>query len=383
MFATSSNAAGESRWRAPRPAGSATAPASWVPTSCGGRPAAIPARTSWARPTAWPASSVAPAPTSSTCTAPRPGSWGVWCCAVASPRSSSPTPGRSWPPRARSAGHRWPGSGTPPVGPANCSASARASALVGEEKGIVGPTSVVPNGVDLTQLHPADADDRTAARTALGLPDVPTVVCVGRLAPQKGQSDLLGGLGAGPGPGAGGPAGTGRGRPGPRGSSSDGWRPAPACGSSAPRSDVSTWFAAADVVAVPSRWEGMALVPLEAMACARSVVATDVTGMAESLPAGAGAMVPPGSPVELAGALSSRLARSSAVRGRRLDRSSPRGAPPRCGYFRTGSCPGGSASCGDEAAVRLITLWRGSARVTAAMVRNMILMSPHNDQFSM
>ena len=57
------------------------------------------------------------------------------------------------------------------------------------------------------------------------------------------------------------------------------------------RTDVPTWLAAADVVVVPSRWEGMALVPLEAMACARSVVATDVNGVVESVPVDAGAIV--------------------------------------------------------------------------------------------
>jgi glycosyltransferase involved in cell wall biosynthesis len=54
-----------------------------------------------------------------------------------------------------------------------------------------------------------------------------------------------------------------------------------------------TWYAAADVVIVPSRWEGMPLVPLEAMASARSVVAFDVDGVAEAV-ADAGAVVPAG-----------------------------------------------------------------------------------------
>ena len=47
------------------------------------------------------------------------------------------------------------------------------------------------------------------------------------------------------------------------------------------------------MVVVPSHWEGMALVPLEAMACARSVVATDVNGVVDSLPPAAGAIVAP------------------------------------------------------------------------------------------
>ena len=36
----------------------------------------------------------------------------------------------------------------------------------------------------------------------------------------------------------------------------------------------------------------MTLVPLEAMACARSVVATDVAGIVDSVPETAGAIVP-------------------------------------------------------------------------------------------
>ena len=49
------------------------------------------------------------------------------------------------------------------------------------------------------------------------------------------------------------------------------------------REDVPLWYSAADLVAIPSRWEGMALCALEAMACARSVVGFDVPGFAECL----------------------------------------------------------------------------------------------------
>jgi glycosyltransferase involved in cell wall biosynthesis len=73
------------------------------------------------------------------------------------------------------------------------------------------------------------------------------------------------------------------------------------------RSDVRTWLAAANVVAVPSRWEGMPLVPLEAMASARSVVATDVTGIVDSVPPHAGAIVPAGDRQALVAALVRRL----------------------------------------------------------------------------
>jgi glycosyltransferase involved in cell wall biosynthesis len=73
------------------------------------------------------------------------------------------------------------------------------------------------------------------------------------------------------------------------------------------RSDVRAWLAAADVVVEPSRWDGMSLVPLEAMASARAVVATSVVGVLESVPYDAGAIVAPEDPAEMAAALSRRL----------------------------------------------------------------------------
>jgi glycosyltransferase involved in cell wall biosynthesis len=48
---------------------------------------------------------------------------------------------------------------------------------------------------------------------------------------------------------------------------------------------------AADVVVCPSRWEGMSLVPLEAMALGRPLVVTEVDGMAEVAPPGAARLV--------------------------------------------------------------------------------------------
>jgi glycosyltransferase involved in cell wall biosynthesis len=58
------------------------------------------------------------------------------------------------------------------------------------------------------------------------------------------------------------------------------------------RDDVPDWYAAADVVVVPSRWEGMSLAVLEALASGACVVAADVTGVRESMPAGARGLVP-------------------------------------------------------------------------------------------
>jgi glycosyltransferase involved in cell wall biosynthesis len=166
-------------------------------------------------------------------------------------------------------------------------------------------TAVVPNGVDLTRLTTAGPEERKVARAVLGLtPDVPLCVCIGRLARQKGQDVLLAAwpsvlqevpdaelLLVGDGPDR---AELQRTAP-PRAQFAGG------------QADVLDWLAAADVVVAPSRWEGMALVPLEAMARARSVVVSDVAGMAEAVAPGAGAIVPVGQTQPLAAAVASRL----------------------------------------------------------------------------
>jgi glycosyltransferase involved in cell wall biosynthesis len=70
---------------------------------------------------------------------------------------------------------------------------------------------------------------------------------------------------------------------------------------------VESFYSAADVVVLPSRAEGMALVPLEAMACGRSVVAFNVDGVKQSL-GPAGAVVPVEDVSALARELAARLA---------------------------------------------------------------------------
>lgn len=67
---------------------------------------------------------------------------------------------------------------------------------------------------------------------------------------------------------------------------------------------------ACDVIVVPSRWEGLGLVALEAMACARPVVASRVDGLAEIVePAATGLLVPAGDAAALAEAVASVLDR--------------------------------------------------------------------------
>jgi glycosyltransferase involved in cell wall biosynthesis len=174
----------------------------------------------------------------------------------------------------------------------------------GEEHGLHAEWRVVPNAVDLAALPEASSKERSAARRRLELEERPTVVCVGRLCRQKGQDVLLDAWPAvrarvpeaqlvlvGDGPD--GKALSRR--------ANDGVRLV------GRRSDVADWLAAADVVTLPSRWEGMSIGMLEAMARGRSVVASDVPGAEEALDREAGAIVPPEDAAALADALAERL----------------------------------------------------------------------------
>lgn len=59
------------------------------------------------------------------------------------------------------------------------------------------------------------------------------------------------------------------------------------------RADTLRWMYAADVVICPSRWEGMSLVPLEAAALGRPVIASEVDGMREGIRPDTGWLIPP------------------------------------------------------------------------------------------
>jgi glycosyltransferase involved in cell wall biosynthesis len=171
---------------------------------------------------------------------------------------------------------------------------------------------VVPNGVDVDTQKPLPPRRRADLLRQLGLPDVPTAVCVGRLAKQKGQDVLLDAwdqvvravpearlilVGDGP----------------DHDVLSERTRDVESVTLVGERDDVPNWLAIASVVVAPSRWEGMALAPLEAMACGRSVVMTDVTGAAEIVPEGAGAILPVEDVDALSGALIVRLGDRSLV----------------------------------------------------------------------
>jgi glycosyltransferase involved in cell wall biosynthesis len=71
--------------------------------------------------------------------------------------------------------------------------------------------------------------------------------------------------------------------------------------------DVAIWMAAADLVTLPSYMEGCPNSVLEALACGRPVVATNVGGIPEIMNDQCGRLVPPRDPAALANALAQIL----------------------------------------------------------------------------
>jgi glycosyltransferase involved in cell wall biosynthesis len=140
------------------------------------------------------------------------------------------------------------------------------------------PITIANNGVDVSRFTPVTADSRRRGRSALGIGhDVRLLVCVGRLAPGKGQDELVRLLASVPGAvllliGDG----------GERTALS---RQAEALGVSdrvilaGEREDVSLLLRAADLFVLASVSEGLPISVLEAMACEIPVVAYDLPGL--------------------------------------------------------------------------------------------------------
>jgi glycosyltransferase involved in cell wall biosynthesis len=179
---------------------------------------------------------------------------------------------------------------------------------------------VVPNPVNAERFRPLPESSRAGLRRRLRLPPGRLVVCVGRLCQQKGQDVLLA---AWPGVAAAvtdaqlvlvgdGPMRAALERRAP-----------PSVRFLGLRQDVPELLQAADLVVLPSRWEGMALTMLEAMATARSVVTTRVGGAEETVGRDAGAVVEVGDAPALTVAITRRLldpelARAEGRQGRRI-----------------------------------------------------------------
>lgn len=145
-------------------------------------------------------------------------------------------------------------------------------------------TTVIDCGVDLTVFAPRDAHE---ARASLGWTgDGPFVVCAGTLAERKNVvrlADAFSRLGRGQ------LAFVGDGPLRDVVATRAGVR---VTGRVA-HDEVPAWLAAADVVAQPSIIEPFGQVTLEGMAMARPVLATQVGGPPEFVPAGAGVLVDP------------------------------------------------------------------------------------------
>jgi teichuronic acid biosynthesis glycosyltransferase TuaC len=173
-------------------------------------------------------------------------------------------------------------------------------------------TRAVVNGCDLAVFHPMD---RIEARRKLGLsPEAEAVVYIGRMDVKKGLRELVEAasllrpsrpklqmvlIGQGP------DLALIEGAIQARGAA--GFIHAlPACAFD----DVAVWMTAADLVTLPSYMEGCPNVVLEALACGRPVVATQVGGIPEILNDACGELVPPRDSAALAQALSSVLDRN-------------------------------------------------------------------------
>lgn len=170
----------------------------------------------------------------------------------------------------------------------------------------------VVNGCDLSVFH---VSDRLEARQKLRIPPTAeAVVYIGRMDVKKGLRELIEAAAAlhphrpnlhvyllGEGPD----------RPiiesAIQGNNAAGYIHAlPACGFD----DVAVWMTAADLITLPSYMEGCPNVVLEALACGRPVVATNVGGIPEIMGDECGRLVPPRNRVELARALASVLDRT-------------------------------------------------------------------------
>jgi UDP-glucose:(heptosyl)LPS alpha-1,3-glucosyltransferase len=164
--------------------------------------------------------------------------------------------------------------------------------------------SVVYNGVDLARFHPDNRGrHRAAARAEAGVgADAFTVVFAGSGFERKGLAVAIQALAAL------GDRGSrllvlGKGNRGPWSDLARRLDVADRVVWLGPRPDIERWYAAADVVALPTRYEPFGNVHLEALATGIPVVTTTRAGGAEAITPWSGAVVAPDDPRALAASL--------------------------------------------------------------------------------
>jgi glycosyltransferase involved in cell wall biosynthesis len=196
-------------------------------------------------------------------------------------------------------------------------AEAQRRYLVEVEKLPASRVHLIYNGVDASRYHPASAEERSAARTLLGLPDAGLVImAVGSLKPLKAIDVLIRAaapvLRAGPdchlvlvgdGPDRDELVAL---------ATAEGIRERVVFAGL--RNDVDVVLRAADVLALSSRTEALPTVVLEAMATGLPVVATQVGGVPELVDAGRNALLVPPNDVEALADAIKRLADSPDTR---------------------------------------------------------------------
>jgi teichuronic acid biosynthesis glycosyltransferase TuaC len=169
---------------------------------------------------------------------------------------------------------------------------------------------VVPNGIDRDAFKPAD---RAQARRQLGLPlDRKVVLFVGHITEEKGAFDLLRAFGerrADLGDVELVMVGDGSGLLRCQALARELNVPAVFAGAQ-PHDSVPTWLTACDLLALPSWNEGMPNVAVEALACGRPVVATQVGGLPDLVNRENGVLVPTQEPAALGDAIARALGKS-------------------------------------------------------------------------